>query len=54
MSMVCEQALRRGGFANVTDSMWIVLAAQTWYVVDALYNEVSLSILHDQVCTNPI
>lgn len=42
MSMVCEQAVRRGGFANVTDSMWLVLAFQTWYVVDGLYNEVCL------------
>ncbi|KAG1761186.1 ERG4/ERG24 ergosterol biosynthesis protein [Suillus occidentalis] len=39
MSMVCEQAVRRGGFENVTDSMWLVLAAQTWYVADGLYNE---------------
>jgi delta14-sterol reductase len=43
--MVCEQAVRRGGFANVTDSMWLVLAFQTWYVADGLYNEVCLLIL---------
>ena len=46
ISMVCEQAVRRGGFANVTDSMWLVLAFQFWYVVDGLYNEVSTSIKH--------
>jgi len=40
ISMVCEQAVRRGGFANVTDSMWLVVAFQTWYVGDGLYNEV--------------
>ena len=40
--MVCEQAVRRGGFANVTDSMWLVLFFQGWYVVDGLYNEVSI------------
>jgi len=40
ISMVCEQAVRRGGFSKVTDSMWLVVAFQTWYVGDALYNEV--------------
>jgi len=40
ISLVCEQATRRGGLANVTDSMWLVLAFQTWYVADGLYNEV--------------
>lgn len=44
ISMVCEQAVRRGSFANVTDSMWLVLAFQTWYVADGLYNEVCLPI----------
>ncbi|RPD62491.1 ERG4/ERG24 ergosterol biosynthesis protein [Lentinus tigrinus ALCF2SS1-7] len=39
IGMVCEQAVRRGGFANVTDSMWLVLAFQMFYVIDALYNE---------------
>ncbi|KAI5119289.1 hypothetical protein M0805_008068 [Coniferiporia weirii] len=39
ISMICEQAVRRGGLANVTDSMWLVLAFQGWYVVDGLYNE---------------
>ncbi|TBU29949.1 ERG4/ERG24 ergosterol biosynthesis protein [Dichomitus squalens] len=39
IGMVCEQAVRRGGFNKVTDSMWLVLAFQSWYVVDALYNE---------------
>lgn len=44
--MACEQALRRGGrVTDVTDSMWLVLAFQIWYVVDALYNEVSYVIL---------
>ncbi len=38
--MVCEQAVRRGGFTSVTDSMWLVLLFQGWYVVDGLYNEV--------------
>lgn len=37
--MVCEQAVRRGGFDQVTDSMWLVLAFQSWYVADGLYNE---------------
>jgi len=36
----CEQARLRGGLAEVTDSMWLVLAFQGWYVADALYNEV--------------
>lgn len=39
--MACEQAVRRGG--NITDSMWLVLAFQGWYVVDALYNEVRVA-----------
>jgi hypothetical protein len=38
ISMACEQAMRLGG--RVTDSMWLVLAFQGWYVADALYNEV--------------
>ncbi|CAA7263824.1 unnamed protein product [Cyclocybe aegerita] len=42
MSMVCEQATRRGGFANVTDSMWLVLLFQGAYIVDSLYNEAAL------------
>ena len=42
ISMLCEQAVRRGGFAQVTDSLWLVFAFQTWYVVDALYNEVGV------------
>ncbi|KAI0917000.1 hypothetical protein AcW1_007690 [Taiwanofungus camphoratus] len=37
ISMVCEQAVRRGG--SVTDSMWSVSLFQLWYVADALYNE---------------
>ncbi|KAF9529514.1 ergosterol biosynthesis ERG4/ERG24 [Crepidotus variabilis] len=42
ISMVCEQAVRRGGFRNVTDSMWLVLAFHSWYVADGLYNEPAL------------
>ncbi|KAF9448326.1 ERG4/ERG24 ergosterol biosynthesis protein [Macrolepiota fuliginosa MF-IS2] len=42
ISMACEQAVRRGGLANVTDSMWLVLAFQFWYVADGLYNEPAL------------
>jgi delta14-sterol reductase len=38
--MACEQATRRGGLRGITDSMWLVLASQAWYVADALYNEV--------------
>lgn len=41
--MACEQATRRGGLSNITDSMWLVLAFQGWYVVDAVYNEVGIS-----------
>ncbi|CAL1713388.1 unnamed protein product [Somion occarium] len=37
ISCACKQYVSRGG--NVTDSMWLVLAFQTWYVVDGLYNE---------------
>ncbi|KAJ8072418.1 erg24, C-14 sterol reductase [Marasmius tenuissimus] len=39
ISMACEQAVRRGGLANVTDSMWLVLLFQIGYVADGLYNE---------------
>ncbi|KAF7368763.1 Delta(14)-sterol reductase [Mycena venus] len=39
ISMVCEQAVRRGGFANVTDSLWLVLLFQSVYVGDSLYYE---------------
>ncbi|OCH88476.1 ERG4/ERG24 ergosterol biosynthesis protein [Obba rivulosa] len=40
ISMACEQAVRRGGrISDVTDSMWLVLIFQLWYVVDGLYNE---------------
>ncbi|KAH8104481.1 ERG4/ERG24 ergosterol biosynthesis protein [Cristinia sonorae] len=37
ISMACEQAVRRGG--QITDSMWLILAFQTWYVADCMYNE---------------
>jgi hypothetical protein len=40
ISMVCEQATRRGGFSQVTNSLWLVLLFQGLYVADALYNEV--------------
>jgi delta14-sterol reductase len=43
--MACEQATRRGGLSHITDSMWLVLAFQTWYVADALYNEVPFNTL---------
>ncbi|KAJ7037473.1 ergosterol biosynthesis ERG4/ERG24 [Mycena alexandri] len=39
ISMVCSQAVRRGGFANVTDSLWLVVLFQGAYVADSLYNE---------------
>ncbi|KAJ7171741.1 ERG4/ERG24 ergosterol biosynthesis protein [Mycena crocata] len=39
ISMVCEQATRRGGFGNVTDSLWLILFFQGGYIADALYNE---------------
>lgn len=38
ISSACEQYVRIG---RVTDSMWLVLLFQAWYVVDALYLEVS-------------
>lgn len=43
ISMVCVQAVRRGGWENVTYSMWLVLAFQGFYVTDGLYNEVSVT-----------
>ncbi|KAF8206332.1 ergosterol biosynthesis ERG4/ERG24 family-domain-containing protein [Mycena galopus ATCC 62051] len=39
ISMVCEQATRRGGFNQVTDSLWLITLFQGLYVADALYNE---------------
>ncbi|KAL0954525.1 hypothetical protein HGRIS_003492 [Hohenbuehelia grisea] len=39
ISMACAQATRRGGLAKVTDSMWLVVFFQVWYVGDSLYNE---------------
>ena len=44
LSMACEQAVRRStsgtlSLSSITDSMWLVLAFQGWYVADALYNE---------------
>ncbi|KAJ7364111.1 ERG4/ERG24 ergosterol biosynthesis protein [Mycena albidolilacea] len=39
ISMVCEQATRRGGFGQVTDSLYLITLFQGLYVADALYNE---------------
>jgi isoprenylcysteine carboxyl methyltransferase (ICMT) family protein YpbQ len=39
ISVACEQGLRRGGLAKITDSMILVQLFQGWYVADALYNE---------------
>ncbi|KII86809.1 hypothetical protein PLICRDRAFT_43470 [Plicaturopsis crispa FD-325 SS-3] len=39
ISMVCEQAVRRGGLGSVTDSLWLVLLFEGWYVADSVYNE---------------
>ena len=39
IAMACTQAVRRGG--HITNSMWLVVLFQCWYVADALYNEVS-------------
>ncbi|KAJ3744464.1 ERG4/ERG24 ergosterol biosynthesis protein [Lentinula detonsa] len=39
ISMMCEQAVRRGGIGGVTDSMWLVLLFQVGYIADGLYNE---------------
>ena len=44
ISMVCVQAARRGGWENVTWSMWLVLAFQGFYVADGLYNEVGAAL----------
>jgi hypothetical protein len=38
--MAAKQYVELG---RVTDSMCLVVAFQSWYVIDALYNEVSLS-----------
>lgn len=42
ISMVCEQAVRRGGLGSVTDSLWLVLLFEGWYVADSVYNEVGI------------
>ncbi|KAK7448138.1 erg24, C-14 sterol reductase [Stygiomarasmius scandens] len=42
ISMACEQAVRRGGLENVTNSMWLVLVGHIGYIADALYNEPAL------------
>ncbi|ESK85579.1 c-14 sterol reductase [Moniliophthora roreri MCA 2997] len=39
ISMVCEQAVRRGGFSKITDSMWLTSVFHIFYVADAIYNE---------------
>ena len=52
--MACEQATRLGGLYNITDSMWLVLIFQTWYVADALYNEVcKITFTHIHTVTIP-
>ena len=48
ISMICEQAVRRGGLDKVTDSMWLATGFQIFYVVDALYNEARIAISCDQ------
>ncbi|KAI0769971.1 ERG4/ERG24 ergosterol biosynthesis protein [Fomes fomentarius] len=40
IAMACKQAVRLGG--RVTDSMWLVLLFQGWYVTDSLINEPAL------------
>ncbi|CAG7852191.1 Delta(14)-sterol reductase; AltName: Full=C-14 sterol reductase; AltName: Full=Sterol C14-reductase [Serendipita indica DSM 11827] len=40
VSMACKQAVRRGG--RITDSMWLVILFEGFYVVDALYHETAL------------
>ena len=42
IAMACEQAVRRGG--KITDSMWLVVLFQSWYVVDSLINEVCVAL----------
>ncbi|KAK7033196.1 glycosyltransferase family 2 protein [Favolaschia claudopus] len=39
ISMLCEQATRRGGLNQVTDSMWLVTLFQGLYVADCMWNE---------------
>ncbi len=40
IGIACEQAMRRGGLTNITDSLWLVLLFQGWYTLDSVYNEV--------------
>ncbi|KAJ2918430.1 hypothetical protein MD484_g1922, partial [Candolleomyces efflorescens] len=47
ISMLCEQAVRRGRFANATDSMWVVFTFHMWYIVDCLYNEPGIFTMMD-------
>ncbi|KAJ8695605.1 erg24, C-14 sterol reductase [Pleurotus ostreatus] len=47
ISMVCEQAVRRGGLIKVTDSMWLVLAFHLFYIADSLYNETAVFTVMD-------
>ncbi|KAL0566460.1 erg24, C-14 sterol reductase, partial [Marasmius crinis-equi] len=42
ISMICEQAVRRGGFLKVSDSIWLTSAFQIFYIADSLYNEPAL------------
>lgn len=50
ISMACEQATRRSG--GITDSMWLVLLFQGWYVADGLYNEVSANDTSPNCCSH--
>ncbi|KIY67847.1 ERG4/ERG24 ergosterol biosynthesis protein [Cylindrobasidium torrendii FP15055 ss-10] len=47
ISTLCEQATRRGGWANVTDSMWLTAFFQIFYVVDSMYNEAAIFTIMD-------
>ncbi|KAJ7677066.1 ergosterol biosynthesis ERG4/ERG24 [Mycena polygramma] len=39
ISMVCEQATRRGGLGHITECLWLVLLFQGFYVTDSLCYE---------------
>ncbi|KIY61498.1 ERG4/ERG24 ergosterol biosynthesis protein [Cylindrobasidium torrendii FP15055 ss-10] len=42
ISMLCEQAVRRGGLVNVTASMWLTVVFHFIYVTDAQWNEAAI------------
>lgn len=52
ISCACAQHVKLSALTNstekvalgITDSMWLVLVFQGWYIFDGLYNEVCLSI----------